>query len=453
MEAPVQTPASFLEGGGTDLFSAHCVEQLLKEGYDPEWFGSHDHVSGKIQAAKRRVAAHKAFAEGKRSEPGEPLQPGDEYLAKCQAGHISQDATHRKSGGRDDTCANLQFGYDTSTAPCMPQMGGAWNPPGGEHNVASRHEVACALRDRQKADGTISKNSNVAYDPEKREADEKERLKLLLDKDRKPPERESLAAKPSSSSDKAIGSGPGSDSAAGASAKDPAKPSIPEDEKIKGDDAADCINNFKNAAMVAMRSKVMQDRINNEADNRTLANGGAQKPGESAGEHAKRGEEYRKQLKGKAKETEDQLKDARKDRKGLQGQANAATMNAINARRATDADPDNPALQQRAREHGEWAQRAKDDLERAKERERWLKYEHDRASGESDKAHGAHCDASEGAMAAKLTPEAFAAACQNPGMNRPDNIPPTARVSGLHDKALAGFNRTEANDPRGPINP
>jgi hypothetical protein len=437
---PVQTPIVVVKAGGGATFSAECVAALLQAGYDPDWFGSYDHVYGKIKQAQARVADHDAWEKRGKTDPQpkEPLKPGDRYLANCQSGHISQDATHRAKGGRNNPCANYQYGYDTDKAPCMPQTAGPWDPPGSEHNVASRHEVACALR---------PPGPNKPYDPAQREEDEKKRLDLVVN-DRRPPEREPLTAKPSSTAATSIPAGGGAASSSGAPDPKGTESSSPQEQKKQAEKAVECINEFKKAAMAAMRSQVTQDRIDKQDRRRVAGNGGPQGEKESDADYAKRGDAYRADLRKKAGEAEKDANDVSKERARLAQSGGGQQTAAKSSRAAADAAPDDAAAQDKAREKGERLQETKGTVSAAESAEAMMQAEATKARNKSNGAEKANCEAEEGAKLAGMTDDQRAAVAQTGGINKGAE---TARTPSVTKETRAQFNETQAADPKGTL--
>lgn len=449
---PVQTPTLFLKGGGAGIFSADCVAKLLEAGYNPEWFGSYDHVKGQIDAAKARVAAHDNWNQ---EGPPPPLQPGDRYLANCQSGHISQDATHRQVGGRDDPCRYLQNGYSTNLAPCMPQTAGPWDPPGSEHNVASRHEVACAQRNQ----GPPPR----PYTAAQREADEAARLNLVVN-DRRPAEREPLTGAAGGTASASGGAGAAGE-AAQATSGDPSKPSLPDDQKITGKSAADCINNFKKSAMQAMRAENASKRMANQEKNRLKANGRQQNPGESDADYQRAGEQHRQELQNTASERRKEADAAQGQRARLQQGAPSELRGAENQRERADAAARNAELPSGnparadaaaaaagtdARERGEAVQARQARINAAQSFETFADADARAAENAAGGASRAHCEANEGAMWEGMTPGQRSAAIAN-GSPRPGM--PEARTPNVAPEQRADFNRTQADDPMGAISP
>jgi hypothetical protein len=301
-KAPVQTPSVFLDGGGSGLFSANCVKALLESGYKPEWFGSYDHVAKQISTARKKVDAYDdAWVKGKRPLPPAPSRE-DRYLARCQAGHLSQDATHRKQGGRDNCCANLQEGYATNLAPCMPVTQGPYSPRGSEHWVGTVDE--CEKSEKAQAENRRRGRRRDFYDARRRDADDDARTRKIVKHVEPRTDRRRPISKHTWER-----------------AKQGTKTinrSVPADRRVDGEDAAECINNFRRAAQKAMRAELIQQRIAQREQNRAYAASYPQKKGETRAERIERGrkqegesdEDYKKRVAAGKKAAENDHKSA-----------------------------------------------------------------------------------------------------------------------------------------------
>ncbi len=299
------------------MFSAQCVAALLEAGYKPEWFGSYNHVSKQIQAAKKKCAAYdEAVKKGRKKLPPKP-SADDRYLAECQSGHLSQNACFQEPGARGDPCKNTVDGHHDAQYPCMPQAGHAMQK-GGEHNKATLDEQKSAGAQGKPGDpypsGQLSKDSDKRG---KAVADDK---KLAVKNDRKAIKREggrkgSRGAGASSRAGKA-------GAASGASGGSAAKPNQPWNKELTGKTAGDCINSFRKAGEAAMKAKCENERHKNRA----TANGGA-------GKTAEQGRKHREKLEKEAAAA--QAKAAKNPRsKKAQREAAAASAGATKARNA-----------------------------------------------------------------------------------------------------------------------
>ena len=146
MPAPAQTPGFWVLAALVDQWGADCVAAMLACGLDPADFGSYNEVNEKIRAAKDKVAKWEAAKRMNKGRPPQPVPPAerakamrdaggppsakDFELSKCQAGHMMQDASARKtrygpkggrkSSNRNDRCANIVDGYSQDHVPCFP---------------------------------------------------------------------------------------------------------------------------------------------------------------------------------------------------------------------------------------------------------------------------------------------------------------------------------------------
>jgi len=142
------TPVLFVLAGGMGFFNAACVKALAKAGYKPDDFGTHEEVQAKIKEAK---AARTKYEDDARSKgaPLDPHQPDPHtaMLARCQSGHLTQDALFHAPGAanRGNACANNQPPesqadsrlYVSSQAPCMPMQ--THSGPDGGNSIGSPH--------------------------------------------------------------------------------------------------------------------------------------------------------------------------------------------------------------------------------------------------------------------------------------------------------------------------
>lgn len=265
---PVQTPCVFIKAGGGAKFSEDCENALLACGYDPDSFGSYKHVQNQIKAAQERVAAYEAAVAAGR-DAGPPPLPSDYHMANCQAGHLSQDATHRAAGSRGQNCGNLNTGYDTNAAPCMPQSAGA-QTPGSEHNAASRHEMASAVAGR----AAPPNPGGDSYDPRLRDVHERDRIERVVNTNdpnapRQPISREEWERRRNQGASGAGAVGPAAapGSAAGASPDGATSSAMPADAETKKK-AAECIDAFREAGLAQMKQDAERNRAQNAAANR-----------------------------------------------------------------------------------------------------------------------------------------------------------------------------------------
>jgi hypothetical protein len=113
---PAHTPVNYLKAGDMGGFSAQCINALADAGLSPDDFGSHDYVQQRIRAARQRVKQAK--------KDGKTPDPHDEFLAQSQSGHATP--SELMSPKRGDACKNYQppngdaRGFQDNMAPCFP---------------------------------------------------------------------------------------------------------------------------------------------------------------------------------------------------------------------------------------------------------------------------------------------------------------------------------------------
>lgn len=338
---PAQTPVTFVKAGAGDYFSAECKAALLKANYNPNGFGSYNHTSRVIKAAKDKCAKFDdEKAAGKTPTVPEPTAE-DRYLAKCWAGHLTQDAVYRESGGRGDPCKNWPSapGYSVTQAPCMPMAGDPADPR-TEHGLASKHE-----QDSAGSQGT----PNQPYKADKIAEHSDDRAeKLVKDKQsadlakRAATNPESGKGKEGASAGGGAKSGGTAGDASGADAGKASKPNEPAGKEITGQSAEECISNFRKAYEERMREKCRADA----AKNRARANGGH-------GKSEADGEKYRAGLRDDAKKAEEAAqKDPENDEK--KKAAEQAKGRATRAERAKCRADQGDALNKSAPPGPEW---------------------------------------------------------------------------------------------------
>ncbi len=263
--APVQTPCTFVKGGGAAKFSTECENALLACGYDPDSFGDYKHVQNQISAAQARCDRWDNMTDAeRRANPQLQPLPSDRHMANCEAGHLSQDAVHREGGSRGNNCGNLNDGYDTDRAPCMPQSRSA-STPGSEHNLASRHEMASAEAARRDS-------GSSDYPADLRNAHERDRIQRVVEHSdpnapREPISREQWEAARRQRAEES-GATPGASGPATAgddSPGDTAAGDMPSGDEAKAK-AAECIDAFREAGLAHMKSEAEEHRANNHQD-------------------------------------------------------------------------------------------------------------------------------------------------------------------------------------------
>lgn len=462
-KAPIQTPALIAEAGGFGMFSAACVAALLKAGYMPHWFGSYKHVTKMRDAAKARIAAGQGT-------------PADEYLARCQVGHLSQDATHRDAGGRGDVCANREFGYDDTEAPCFPQSGTA-DSEGTEHHHGSEIE-----RRQARAAG----RQDSEYDPQRREADEDARGQEMVDfrespntEGRRPTgmtveeanqqiqaqadanqQLHDASQAGASPEDVKAGAAARADSRAAAEAgQTPDGPQITPNEG-SSNEAADCINNYRKAAMKAMRAEKCKERSENATANmeRGIEQMGGNVP--NRGDYGSE-EEYQQALRaegerirGENRTEADRLRAEQervRERRAAAGTAMGRANGAVTrmdqpsaaSQRADDRAArgyprERDARREQRSGHRRDARNASRRRDRAAAREQELQRQIDRL----DSGNKAFCEGAEGMDFNNLTPDQQQAAIDGPDPNAPGAGLPRDTGSSSSDRPSTRVPRT-----------
>ena len=246
-------PVSFLLKGAGALFSDACKAALIAAGYDPEAFGSYDHVKSKIDEAKAAVDAGTANASQR-------------FLAGCQSGHLVPNSTYQST--RNNPCTNVgnpPLMYDCQLAPCMPHFGGA-SDYGTEHYLVTRMEGAAA-RDARAAgantpaaiEAAARDRTDVVTNTQRFQQDSNARLDSLRQdgtitrgEQRTGQQNTASAVQAQQASAAHLASASGASPAA----------LTPEEQKaagsIDGANAVDCIENFRQAYMVAMQKALGQ---------------------------------------------------------------------------------------------------------------------------------------------------------------------------------------------------
>lgn len=266
------TPINFVKGGANMAWSAACVRLIAEAGFHPDDFGSHSYVQARCRQARQKVAEYDRYEAHGRGEqleppygrgPNEPHEtappkptPHERFLAGSQAGHLTQAATQTRD--RNDPCANVVDGWDTSLAPCMPHHGSA-SQEGTMHCEITRLEDQQARRNGRKPNDPYPSRATGATGDDTIEAHERERIDAALKHHR----------------DNTLPQGTAQDKGSGASTstqtpaqagyfggEDPGAAPATADPKAKvidGQSAGECIENFKNAATEAMKAEMSND--------------------------------------------------------------------------------------------------------------------------------------------------------------------------------------------------
>lgn len=345
------TPISFLKSGGADIFSARCVQALADAGYEPEDFGSYDYVAKRIAAAQRKC---ERWDEAQ--EYGETLPPEDEpterdrWLARCQAGHLGQNACYQTERG--NPCSNVLPGHDDGLYPCMPMEGSA-RVPGTEHNLWSIDEV-----DQPAARGLTP---GSPYPESQMDADADKRTEKLVANRGSRPAVTTQRQDKGSGADEADAAPAEAAGEAGKASGDVSSSSAGALKKIDGETAAECINAFRRAGVAAMREHCKNSVEENEAiagDEEYRANLARER--EAARQRWKEAEEAcerepaRSRLAGKkgwVTRAENELDAARRERPQNPERVRAAREDLRRRQEALETDP---AYEERRRARGEY---------------------------------------------------------------------------------------------------
>lgn len=255
MTTVAQTPGTFLRGGGSGFFSARCVKALAECGLEPEDFGSYEHVKGRIRAAKRDVLEHK-LAKARGENPPDP-SARTKLLASSDAGHLRQNSLFQRERG--NSCQNEQPrsghpgapGYHHDLAPCGPHPSGTGKCKAGTTHWAQA-QVEASVREGKKPGDPVSAQeiSQVSKETSKLTAkgleDKAQGQKLTgWTKTRRDKEAELRAASVKELDKNKAGQ-----------AKAPTDPTL---AVADAGTAEECIEQFADLGMEAMRQQVMQD--------------------------------------------------------------------------------------------------------------------------------------------------------------------------------------------------
>jgi hypothetical protein len=242
-------PVAFLNKGGLSFFSDNCIEQLAKYGYEPEDFGSYDHVAERLRSAREKCAdpdagkpGHPPAPTDRERELGKPMGDKDHY----ESGHLGMNTCMQ--GKRGDPCSNFVSGHDDGLYPCMPHQGSATDP-GSEHNVWTAAELDVTSQ--------AGKNPRDTYPAGKMSDDADARTKALLDKRPEIPQPTGNESTTGGGPPKpATGAVDPQAKAEAAKARANEKGRMPEDERVDGETAEDCINNFRKMGEAGMKKHI-----------------------------------------------------------------------------------------------------------------------------------------------------------------------------------------------------
>ncbi len=341
------TPVNFLKGGAAGMFSAACIKAIQKAGLQPEDFGSYDYVGKRLHEKRQKCnladdykngvpknipkaeqkARRKRLAEWKKDNPGKaPPQPTehDRRLAESQAGHLTMNSTYQRERG--NPCTSMVDGYEDNLAPCMPHHGSTATA-GSEHHWVYHNEYNQPRNHGLSPEGSDLNNCRDPkagqkppvpphkYPADKLDQDESDRIKNNPKLNGEGTSAKKGKGQPASGAGK---KGKGAKKAApkkagkaggagsGKAGKGANKPAW--QKEITGNSAAECIDNFRKAAIAAMKQKCV-DEI---GENKKAASGGTNKtPEEYQADLQKQIDKAKKSgNKKKAKKLESELKQA-----------------------------------------------------------------------------------------------------------------------------------------------
>jgi hypothetical protein len=241
---PVQTPVNFLLAGGAGMFSAACVAHLAACGYEPEDFGGFNHVQARINAARDRVTNQGS------------TDPHDVMLANSTPSHLQMDGLMRRDGMRGNPCGNVVPGHDSNTFPSMPMS----RVPGAADGLSNEDRMGMDEREALRRRG-LRVGDRVPADAMTADADQ--RLRNIPGFPATPPATSPTPPTGVPPATPAPGAPGGAPATAGAAAGTPTQPNAPTTAPITGDDAVECINNFRKLGEQRMRQDCVEQREEN----------------------------------------------------------------------------------------------------------------------------------------------------------------------------------------------
>lgn len=256
-------PVNFLLAGGGAFFSARCIALLAEYGYQPEEFGTYENTLSHLRQCRQEVADWRRAGspapgpDARTQELGRPVSDPNHY----QSGHLGMNSCHQDTRGRP--CTNFVDGHEMDQYPCMPHQGSALDA-GSEHNRWTVREV----------DVPLSRGEpRSTYPASEMSQDANRRTEQLL-KER----QETLQAQGRGENLGRMALGTEAErqaalaEAQGAQGAGVDGEMLPEDQRIDGTSAADCINNFREGAVSGLRAHA--------ADEETIARNDAAACGE-----------------------------------------------------------------------------------------------------------------------------------------------------------------------------
>lgn len=278
------TPAIYLNAGGSAFFSANCQEALIRAGFDPDDFGSHEQQRARIHEAKRAVSNWANATPDQRAPMGpiQPPTPQQIHLADCTASHLIQDRVMRRAdappGSRGDPCWNQVDGFLTGQAPAMPVQGRGQDADSMEgRNGVREQQDRQAMRDANQRNGRPLEE----YPEANRHGHEDARVRGIVDdQSRLDPANNRHVRQGGALAGTTVGDQQAIARRGPTDGMAPGQPTVPEDLQIDGDTAADCINAWRRKAELAMKTSAVDaeiERLDQMANPRTAAERRAQR--------------------------------------------------------------------------------------------------------------------------------------------------------------------------------
>ncbi len=270
------TPVSFLKSGGSAFFSKKCQQLLIECKINPDWFGSYDYVSKRLDVARDNVDAFRAATPappppGRRvdehgTEVPEPSRE-DLFLSECTAGHLVHGQSYSQLGGEpSNPCHNQTSGYVHGAQPCMPTEGSRNRAGSVEALVSDEEILQSGLQHERNAEaiaaGTAPATDANRYPAEQRRTDEAERIDTAVNAHRDGRFQDGLNRahrRAHAGRDAPVVSGSGVDgrpvggaehaaARAQVGAKAPTQPENVPGGAVQGETAGECIKSWKDRA-------------------------------------------------------------------------------------------------------------------------------------------------------------------------------------------------------------
>jgi hypothetical protein len=251
-------PVMFLKAGGLSFFSDKCIELLAKAGYEADDFGSYDHVKDRLSAAREKCADPDKAKQGppvgpteREKELGKPMGHPDHY----ESGHLGMNTCMQ--GQRGKPCSNFVDGHNDGQYPCMPHQGSALDP-GSEHNRWTAREVDA----RKSENAPPGAEARGEYPKDAMDKDADARTEALL--------KEREAKKQAAGTDVKTTSDTGKPTVGSVAEQMEAKKKannnepvkrMDEADRVQGETAADCINNFRKMGEAGMKKELEKQDV------------------------------------------------------------------------------------------------------------------------------------------------------------------------------------------------